>query len=226
MESSPSSRGSASAHRYCLPNETDALTDELIMRQIDPGSRVIDLGCGDGRLLELLRHKHQCPVQGVELDSEQFLAAMGRGLPVLKLDLDDGLAEIPDRSFDCAVLSQTLQQVRHPQRLLAEMVRIAHRALVVVPNFGNWKVRVQVLRSGRTPVTEVLPYEWYNTPNLHFMSMRDFHDLMERMEIRVIRELPIIHGRAVDRAWLANLRADSALFVLESGQSTPARGTR
>lgn len=196
------------------------MTDELIMRHINPGSRVIDLGCGDGRLLERLRDQHHCSVLGVELDQQEMVGAVARGVAVLKADLDAGLAEIPARSFDCAVLSQTLQQVRHPQNLLAEMVRIARRALVVVPNFGNWKVRMQVLRSGRTPVTEVLPYEWFNTPNLHFMSMNDFRDLMDRMQIQVVRELPIIHGRAVDRAWMANLRADSALYLLEANDIT------
>lgn len=206
--------------RFCLPDSTGAMTDEIIMAQIKPGSRVLDLGCGDGRLLERLRDAHDCSVQGVELDMLQFKQAIRRGVPVVRADLDQGLNEIPDHSFECAVLSQTLQQVRHPQRLLKEMMRIARLALVVVPNFGHWRVRLQVARYGRAPVTEVLPYEWYNTPNLHFMSMRDFRELSERMNIRVVKELPIIHGRAVDQAWAANLRADSALYVLESADQT------
>ncbi|MEO1998695.1 MAG: methionine biosynthesis protein MetW [Planctomycetaceae bacterium] len=191
------------------------MTDEIIMEQIASGSRVIDLGCGDGRLLARLRDEHNCSGQGIELDHGQMLSAIARGIPIINGDLDQGLSDIPNDTFDCAVLSQTLQQVRHPKELLLEMMRIASRALVIVPNFGYWRVRLQVIRFGRTPITEILPYEWYNTPNLHFMSMHDFRALAEHLNIRILQERPIINGRAVDRAWAANLRADSALYVLE-----------
>lgn len=204
-----------STNRYCMPNPTAALTDQVIMDQIEPGSRVIDLGCGDGRLLEKLREAHRCNVLGVELDLDEILAAVGRGVPVIHADLDRGLPEVPDRSFDVAVLSQTLQEVHLPKAVLQEMLRIARRALVVVPNFGHWRVRRQVILNGRAPITEFLPYEWYETPNVHFMSMHDFRDLAKLLNLRILRERPIIKGRAVDRAWAANLRADSALYVLE-----------
>lgn len=203
------------AKRYCLPDPAIVLTDEKILEQIDPGSRVIDFGCGDGRLLERLRDHHKCTVQGIELVSDQVVATIARGVPIIQADLDEGLSYIPDRAFDFAVLSQTLQQLRHPKEVMEEMLRVAQRALVVVPNFGHWRVRWQVFRQGRAPVTSSLPYEWYNTPNLHFMSMYDFRDLVGHMKIRIIKELPIINSRAVDRAWAANLRADSALYVLE-----------
>lgn len=200
--------------RYCMPDPTVALTDEIIMRQIEPGSRVIDLGCGDGRLLALLRDEHRCEVLGIELNHNRILGAIARGVPVIHGDLDDGLPDVPDGSFDFAVLSMTLQQVRQPADVLREMLRVAGKALVVVPNFAHWRVRLQIVRYGRAPVTEALPYEWFNSPNLHFMSLYDFRDLAARLEFPIIRELPIIKGRAVDRAWAANLRADSALFVL------------
>jgi methionine biosynthesis protein MetW len=204
--------------RYCLPDATLAVTDELIRSQIPQGSRVLDLGCGDGRLLAMLRDMHGCDVLGVELSRERIRGAVTMGVPVIQEDLDVGLPDIPARSFDFAVLSQTLQEVRHPNRVLAEMLRVAKNALVVVPNFGHWRVRLQVVMYGRTPVTEALPYEWYNTPNLHFMSMHDFRDLALRQGCRIVRELPIIHGRAVARAWAANIRAESALYVLERGE--------
>ena len=202
--------------RYCMPDPTAALTDEIILAQIKPGSRVLDLGCGDGRLLEALREKHQAVVQGIELDLNNVKGAVARGVPIIQADLDRGLEDFPDAAFDFAVLSQTLQQVRQPRLILREMLRVARQALVVVPNFGHWKVRLQVTRYGRTPVTSSLPYEWYNTPNLHFMSMMDFRDLVEHVGARIITELPIMKGRAVRRAWAANLRADSALYVLEA----------
>jgi methionine biosynthesis protein MetW len=154
-------------------------------------------------------------VQGVELDFAEFTAGLERGLPMLRADLNRGLRGVPGGVFDVAVLSQTLQQVRNPLELLEEMLRIARRALVVVPNFGHWRVRLQVVLQGRAPVTDSLPYEWYESPNVHFLTMLDFRDLARRGNFRIVEEQPIIGNRAVDRAWFANLRAHSALYVLE-----------
>ena len=152
---------------------------------------------------------------GVELGEAEVTAVIGRGLSVIRADLDQGLGDIPDDSFDTAVLSQTLQQVHHPTTVLREMLRVARRALVVVPNFGHWRIRLKVIQQGRAPVTDSLPYEWYDTPNLHVCSMHDIRDLVDQLGMRAVREIPIIGGRPVERAWWANLRADSALFVLE-----------
>lgn len=201
--------------RFSLSDPLQDLTDENIVAQIPPGSRVLDLGCGDGRLLELLRETHGASVQGIELDRASLVRALERGVPVVCGDLDRGLQGFPDQSFDCAVLSQTLQQVRQPRLILQEMLRVARRSLVVVPNFGHWRVRLDLLLNGRAPVTGSLPYEWYDTPNLHFMSMLDFRDLVRIVKGRIVRELPLIGGRAREQAWLANLRADAALYVIE-----------
>lgn len=205
--------------RYRVPDPLAVVTDELLMEHIPAASRVVDLGCGDGRLLQKLRDQKNCQVLGVELDRQQIVKATHRGVPVIHADLDRGLAEFPSKSFDAAVLSQTLQEVKRPKDVLQEMMRIARRALVVVPNFGHWMVRLQVFRQGRAPVTSSFPYEWYETPNLHFLSMYDFRDLCDKLGVRIVRELPIIGRRAVDRAWLANLRATSALYVLEDGSA-------
>ena len=202
-----------------MPDPTVRLTDAIIMEQIAIGSHVVDLGCGDGRLLRRLQDEMNCSVLGVELDLARIAGSIRNGVPVIQADLDRGVAEIPDNAFDFAVLSQTLQQVRQPKAVLDEMLRVARRALVVVPNFGHWRVRLQVARQGRAPVTESLPYEWYNTPNLHFMSMYDFRDLAATLNFRIVKESPIIKGHAVDRAWAANLRADSAMYVLERPES-------
>lgn len=201
--------------RYCMKDPSAAVIDEIIKREIKPGSRVIDLGCGDGRLLTLLRDELNCRVQGIELDDEEFLSAIARGIPVIRGDMDEGLQYLPDDSFDFAVLSQTLQQLRYPVELLEQILRVARRVLVVVPNFAYWRIRLQVLLWGRAPVTEELPYEWHNTPNLHLMSMQDFRDLEKIGQFRILKELPIIGEKSVDRAMWANLRARTVLYILE-----------
>lgn len=198
-----------------MPDPLASLTDETIIAQIPRSSRVLDLGCGDGRLLKRLRDTHGASVQGIELDQSQIVGALHNGVPVVCADLDRGLAGFPDHSFDFAVLSQTLQQVRHPRVILQEMLRVAAQSLVVVPNFGHWKVRLGLLLWGSAPKTAALPYEWYDTPNLHFMSINDFRSLVEVVGGRIVRELPMMGGRAVERAWAPNLRAENALYVLE-----------
>jgi methionine biosynthesis protein MetW len=200
--------------RYCMPDPLAVLTDETILGQIPRGSRVLDLGCGDGRLLARLRDGHDASVQGIELDIAGIVASMENGVPVIQADLDAGLAGFADQSFDLAVLSQTLQQVRHPRVILREMLRVAREALIVVPNFAHWRVRAQIVRHGRAPKTAALPYEWYDTPNLHWMSMIDFRVLCGVLGATIVREIPLRRGRPLSPKWLANLRADSAMYVL------------
>jgi len=201
--------------RYCMKDPSSTITDEIIQQEILPGSRVIDLGCGDGRLMQLLKTEMNCQVQGIELDEDEFLQAMRRGLPVIRGDLDDGIQDLPDNSFDFAVLSQTLQQLRYPVELLEQILRVANKVLVVVPNFAFWRIRLQVLMFGRAPVTEELPYEWHNTPNLHLMSMQDFQDLEKHGSFRIVKALPIIGENSAPRAVWANLRAHTVLYILE-----------
>jgi len=212
------------AKRIFLPDPRDALADELLMQHIERGSRVLDLGCGDGRLLARLRDERNCTVMGIEKDDDFLVAAIEKGLPILRADLNVDLIDIPDRAFDYAVLSQTLQQVNRPKHLLNEIFRVARRALVVVPNFGHWKIRLQVAWAGRAPVTDSLPYEWFESPNVHFLTLRDFRELAGRGNFRIVKELPIIGGRAVDRAWGANLRAHSALYILERSDKPAEKG--
>jgi methionine biosynthesis protein MetW len=200
---------------YCMADPLEKLTDDAIIAHIPEGSRVIDLGCGDGRLLAKLRGQHGASIQGIELNRRSIIGALRHGVPVVHSDLDKGLAGFPDQAFDFAVLSQTLQQVRHPRLILQEMLRVAKRSLVVVPNYGYWRARLDHFVWGRAPVTRALPYEWYDTPNLHFMSMLDFRELVGVVGGRIVKEAPMIHGKIVDRAYFANWRAESALYVLE-----------
>lgn len=208
------------AKRLCLPDPRAAITNDLIINQIERGARVLDLGCGDAALLQRLRDELGCEVLGIEKDEEAFIQAIERGVPILQRDLNRGLGTLPEHSFDYAVLSQTLQQIGRPLELLYEIFRYAQRALVVVPNFGHWRIRLQVTLQGRAPVTDNLPYEWYESPNVHFLSMVDFRELAKRGNFQIVKEIPIIGDRAVDRATFANLRAHSALYVLERTEKT------
>jgi len=208
------------AKRLQLPDSRAAVTNDLIIDQIERGSRVVDLGCGDAELLDRLRLEHQCDVLGVEFDADAFGKAIERGVPILQVDLNQGLQTLPAQSFDYAILSQTLQQIRRPLELLHDIFRVAKRAIVVVPNFGYWRIRLQVGLLGKAPVTDNLPYEWFESPNIHFLSMLDFRELAGRGNFRIVKEIPIIGTRAVDRAFCANLRAQSAVYVLERAEST------
>lgn len=203
------------AKRLYLPDPRAAVTNQVIMQQIERGTRVVDLGCGDARLLERLRDEHGCEVLGVERDDEAQLQAIERGVPVIQADLNQGVGDLPSHAFDYAVLSQTLQQINRPLELLHDIFRVARRILVVVPNFAHWRIRLQVTLQGRAPVTDYLPYEWFESPNVHFLSMLDFRELANRGNFRIVKEIPIIGTRAVDRALFANLRAHNALYVLE-----------
>lgn len=207
------------AKRIYLPDPRAAVTNELIIDKITRGSRVVDLGCGDASLIARLRDEHGCDVFGIERDEDLFIKGIEKGVPMLQADLNGGLTELPSQSFDFAILSQTLQQIDRPLDLLNEIFRVARRALVVVPNFAHWRIRLQVALRGRAPVTDHLPYEWYESPNVHFLSMVDFRELASQGNFHIVRELPIIGDRAVKRAALANLRAHSALYVLERSQT-------
>lgn len=137
---------------------------------------------------------------------------------MLNIDLDENLADVPSDSFEWAILSETLQEVRHPKLLVMEMMRIARQAIIVVPNFAQWRIRLEILKSGRTPVNSSFPFAWYDTPNLHFMSLYDFRDLVEELNLHILKEMPIIKGKAVERAWMANIRAESGFFVVERNE--------
>lgn len=162
----------------------------VIAGWVQPGERVLDLGCGDGTLLQLLIEQRGAVGYGIELEDEAVLVAVGRGINVVQSDLEQGLAGIGDGTFDHVVLSRTLQAVRHTETILREMLRVGREAVVSFPNFAYWKNRMAVM-AGRMPVSEDLPYEWFNTPNLRFFTLLDFESLCEHMGL-VIRERQVL----------------------------------
>lgn len=185
---------------------------QLISGLVYQGASVLDLGCGDGTLMELLVNTRGCRATGVEISEEGVYACVGRGLPVHHADLDKGLADYGDQSYDYVILSQTLQAVHKPRAVLQEMLRVGQLGIVSVPNFGHWRVRWELVRTGRMPKTRELPYQWYDTPNIHLATVRDFEDLCRAEGIEINRAVYLSGGKPI-RIW-PNLRAEIALFVV------------
>ena len=190
----------------------------LVADMIEKGARVLDVGCGDGALLKTLIENRAVDARGIELSQAGVNSCVAQGLSVIQGDADTDLAAYPDDSFDYAVLSQTLQATRHPRIVLEHLLRIGRRAIVSFPNFGHWRVRTSLLFGGRMPVTENLSYAWYETPNIHFCTIRDFVDLCDTIGARI--EDGVALNGAGDKVGLKlpwavwNLFGEQAIFVL------------
>ena len=192
----------------------------LVAGMVPAGARVLDLGCGDGALLEHLIRVCGCDGHGVEISTDGFHACIDRGVPVVQGDIDDGLGDFERGSFDVVVLSQTLQATRRPAFVLQEMMRVAPAGIVSFPNFGHWRIRLALATRGRMPSSRLLPYAWHETPNIHLCTIRDFEDLVTSEQLRVTARVPlnVAGGRAPARVERRpNLLAAGAVYRLETG---------
>lgn len=185
----------------------------VIASNVSPGSRVLDVGCGDGELLAELRDARQCNPHGMEIDAENVADCVAKGLSVIQGDADADLAFYPDKSFDYAILSQTLQTTRRPDLVLEELLRIGRHAFVSFPNFAHWRVRLSLLWRGRMPVTRLLPVAWYETPNIHHLTVADFRALLAERNIKV-EGAWFLAGDTLTGVSAANFRAEHAVFLL------------
>jgi methionine biosynthesis protein MetW len=184
----------------------------IIANNVRSGARVLDIGCGDGALMAELRTKG-CDARGIEIDGADVTAALERGLSVIQGDADTDLADYPDASFDYAILSQTLQTTRRPDLVIEQLLRIGERAFVSFPNFAQWRIRLALMFGGRMPVTKQLPSRWYDTPNIHHVTIDDFRGFLSTRGVRIEAQWFLRDDKAISSA-AANIFAEHAVFLL------------
>jgi methionine biosynthesis protein MetW len=191
---------------------------QLIASWIEPGSKVLDLGCGDGNLLDFLKKHKQVEGTGIEKEEEKVAGCIAKGLSVLQGDINTEVLDFPDKAFDYVILSQTLQQVFEPDQLIQSMLRIGHQGIVSFPNFSHWQVRLQLLARGYAPVTPQLPYQWYDTPNIRVITIKDFIRFSRQVGFQITKSAAINtkdrdkRGRLI--TFLPNFRATYGIFQI------------
>lgn len=196
--------------KQVLGREDYAIIGELV----EPGSLVLDLGCGDGELLEWLATNKRVRARGVEISRELVQKAIARGVSVYQGDINQGLIDYPDHTFDYVILSQTLQQTQKPLQILKDMLRVGKRIIVAFPNFGHWRVRWSHMVSGRAPRTGLFPYTWYDSPNIHFLTVEDFEILCDDQRWKIEKRYYLSGSRRVQM--LPNLLAEVAVYLIRA----------
>jgi methionine biosynthesis protein MetW len=191
------------------------LDHKMILEMIEPGSKVLDLGCGDGRLLQLLKEHHNCRGTGIEIDEKQIYRCIEKGVSVSQGDIDSALDDYSDNQFDYVILNESLQEILNPDKVITQSLRVGKRVIVGIPNFGHLSARCQIFFLGRVPVTRWLPYKWYNTPNLRFLTLRDFRDFCKEKKIRIVDRRAITLRYQV--SFMTNLFAYIGIYKLEQG---------
>lgn len=193
------------------------LNYSLILEMIKENSKVLDLGCGDGYLLKLLKAKKNIKGNGIEIDQKEVIKCLEKGLSVIQGDIDDGLKQFPDKSYDYVILNQTLQSTHNPDFVLDEMLRVGKKCIVSFPNFAYWRIRFYLFFTGNMPKTRVLPFEWYDTPNIHLLTIKDFYEYVKKKNIKI--EQGVYTTRATKREALqyslfSNFFAEEAIFLI------------
>jgi methionine biosynthesis protein MetW len=194
------------------------LEDDVLAGLIDINSRVLDVGCGDGSLLLHLKKNKRVDGRGIEIDQKRVQESVAKGLAVIEGDAEKDLINYPDSSFDFAILNQSLQQFYDPRVVLNELLRIAKNAIITIPNFGYWKVRINLLFQGTMPVTKTLPNTWYNTPNLHMCTIKDFYNLCKLDNIKIIKSISVSGGKISNiqkgNLEIKNLLSEIGIFLI------------
>ena len=193
---------------------------KIISDLIEKNTRVLDVGCGDGILMEYLKYNKEIDIRGIEISKDNVQKCLSKGLTVIEGDAEKDLLQFPDGSFDFVILSQTLQAFLNPEIVINELLRVGKKAIVTIPNFGFWKVRLHLLIKGTMPITKNLPDEWYNTPNLHMCTMKDFYNLCEDRKIKLDKSLAL-HNEKISsinkfNLNVKNLSAELGIFLIEN----------
>ena len=195
------------------------IEDDVLAGLIDINSRVLDVGCGDGSLLLHLKKNKRVDGRGIEIDQIKVQESVAKGLAVIEGDAEKDLINYPDTSFDFAILNQSLQQFYDPRKVINELLRIAKNAIVTIPNFGYWKVRLSLLIGGQMPVTKTLPYTWYNTPNLHMCTIKDFYNLCALDNIKIVKSISVSSEKISDvqksNLEIKNLVSELGIFLIQ-----------
>ena len=192
---------------------------KIIANLIEKNTRVLDVGCGDGTLMEFLQHNNKIDIRGIEILKSNVQKCIGKGLTVIEGDAEKDLSQFPDGSFDFVILSQTLQAFLNPEKVISELLRVGKKAIVTIPNFGYWKVRLHLLTKGTMPITRTLPDEWYNTPNIHMCSIKDFFNFCEDRKINLYKSIALQNLKSSEitnsNLTLKNLTAVLGIFLIE-----------
>ena len=192
---------------------------KIIAKLIEKNTRVLDVGCGDGTLMEFLKDNNKIDIRGIEISKNNVQKCIGKGLTVIEGDAEKDLSQFPDESFDFVILSQTLQAFLNPEKVISELLRVGKKAIVTIPNFGYWKVRLHLLTKGTMPITRTLPDEWYNTPNLHMCSIKDFFNFCEDRKINLYKSIALQNLKSSEitksNLTLKNLSAVLGIFLIE-----------
>ncbi|MDB9773420.1 methionine biosynthesis protein MetW [Candidatus Pelagibacter sp.] len=193
---------------------------KIISDLIEKNTRVLDVGCGDGILIEYLKYNKEIDIRGIEISKDNVQKCLSKGLTVIEGDAEKDLLQFPDSSFDFVILSQTLQAFLNPEIVIKELLRVGKKAIVTIPNFGFWKVRLHLLIKGTMPITKNLPDEWYNTPNLHMCTIKDFYNFCENRRIKLDNSLAL-HNEKISsinklNLNIKNLSAELGIFLIES----------
>ena len=193
--------------------------DDVLAGLIDANSRVLDVGCGDGSLLLHLKKIKNVDGRGLEIDQKRVQESVAKGLAVIEGDAEKDLVDYPNASFDFAILNQSLQQFHDPRKVLDELLRVAKKAIITIPNFGYWKVRLNLLFQGTMPVTENLPHTWYNTPNLHMCTIKDFHNLCKLDNIEIVKSISVSSDKVSNiqksNLEVKNLISEIGIFLIK-----------
>ena len=192
---------------------------QIIAKLIKKNTRVLDVGCGDGTLMEFLKDNNKIDIRGIEISKNNVQKCIGKGLTVIEGDAEKDLSQFPDESFDFVILSQTLQAFLNPEKVISELLRVGKKAIVTIPNFGYWKVRLHLLTKGTMPITRTLPDEWYNTPNLHMCSIKDFFNFCDDRKINLYKSIALQNLKSSEitksNLTLKNLSAVLGIFLIE-----------